>query len=164
MSYQNDLNMMAGYNHWANQYVLNFARQLSNEQLHAKLAYGFGTVFETLVHLMAAEQVWLARWNGHSPEKLTPASNYADLDQLETDWNTVNANLVAYLGALTPERLDSQVTYKDTQGVEFTNPLSFLVWHLMTHNMEHRAQIAAACTEAGLPVGSFNVIHYLRQL
>ena len=44
---------------WVNRNLLTAATSLSGQQLHAPFAIGQGTIWKSLVHLYAAEYVWL---------------------------------------------------------------------------------------------------------
>jgi uncharacterized damage-inducible protein DinB len=159
---QHDLHLLVGFNAWADTRVLELARQLTSEQIHAKQPMGFGTVFETLVHIMGAERTWLTRWQGSSPSALPPAANYQDLDQLEVDWRAVHKDLRAFINAVDNDTLHANLTYQNTKGESFTQPLIWLILHTMNHSTEHRTQIAAICTMAGHDTGPLDLIHYIR--
>jgi hypothetical protein len=47
------------YNHWANQRSLASAAPLSAEQFTRSMGNSFGSVRDTLAHILAAEWVWL---------------------------------------------------------------------------------------------------------
>jgi uncharacterized damage-inducible protein DinB len=85
------LKYLLGYNIWADKTVLAAARHLTNEQLRVDQQMGFGSAFETLVHIMGAQQLWLMRWKGQSPAGLPLASQFDDLDQLSAAWDDVHA-------------------------------------------------------------------------
>jgi hypothetical protein len=47
------------YRAWCNRQLLNACRLLSAEQLHAPFEMGQGSVWRSLVHLLAADSLWL---------------------------------------------------------------------------------------------------------
>ena len=49
---------------WVNQRLLAAAEKLSPEQLEQVCAIGQGTIWKSLVHMWAAEYVWLAALHG----------------------------------------------------------------------------------------------------
>ncbi len=56
---------------WANEKLVAAAASLSHDQLHHPLGIGQGTVWRSLVHMYAAEYVWLETLRGDS-EALCP--------------------------------------------------------------------------------------------
>ena len=64
------------YNEWANARIVAATGRLSPEQLSAPGDAGHGSVHETLVHIMAAQWIWLARWNGTSPTSMPSAAEF----------------------------------------------------------------------------------------
>ncbi len=160
----NDIQLLISYNAWADSRVLETARLLSSQALHARQSMGFGSVFETLAHILGAEQTWLTRWKGTSPGALPAASNYADLAQLAAAWHVIHNELRAFAATLDSASLHSTLTYQNTRGETFSQPLIWLILHAMNHSTEHRAQVAAMCTMAGHDVGPLDLIHYIRSV
>ena len=62
------------YNHWANERVLTACEALSAPDLARDLGGSFPSVWATVSHIYAAENTWLARWQG------TPGGCPPDLD------------------------------------------------------------------------------------
>src|SRR5439155_8481416 len=123
---------------------------------------GFGSTFDTLVHIMGAQKIWLARCQGESPTSIPLGSAYADLDQLAADWDAVHSSWEAFVGGLDEERLNSWVAYKTMKGDPYTEPLLLLILHVYNHSTEHRTQVAAMVTMAGHDTGPLDLIHYMR--
>jgi uncharacterized damage-inducible protein DinB len=156
------LRYLVGFNEWADHIVLDAARRLSPDQLRASHQMGFGPVFDTLVHIMGAQWVWLRRLQGDSPKALPSANTVKDLDQLKAEWDHVHNDLRAFIAGLDETRLDGTVTYKTTKGEAYTQPLLLLILHVFNHSTEHRSQVAAMCAMAGYDVGALDLIHYMR--
>lgn len=56
------IRLLYAYNRWANARALAAAAALAADQLHRDLGASHGSVFETLVHILWEEWLWLARW------------------------------------------------------------------------------------------------------
>ncbi len=70
----NDINLLYEFNYWAKGRMLGAVDSLSEELLYNDLKTSFGTLHGTLVHICAAEDVWLHRLTGTaSPKFLTVA-------------------------------------------------------------------------------------------
>jgi uncharacterized damage-inducible protein DinB len=147
------------FNAWANRVMLNTARQLTPAVLHQKQPMGFGTIFETLVHLMDAQHTWIERWQGRQVSGRVEPSTIADLDVLERAFDQVTAEVEAYLNNAD---LSATITYRTTSGETFTHPIGMLAWHVLNHGVEHRSELAAMFTQAGISPDRVDLIHYMR--
>ena len=151
------------YTLWADDHIARTVRQTIKADpalLTAPQPLALAPILNTIVHLMAAQQAWLLRLDGHSPSRLVSAADLPDLDSLDVEWARVHAAWLNFGAAdIDP---DQMVTYKTTSGVEYTHPLGLLVWHMVNHSTEHRAQLAAMCTAAGHSPGDMDLLYYLR--
>lgn len=62
-----EIQELYAYNRWANAEALDAASALSEPQFTRDLGNSFPSVRDTLVHILAAEWIWLSRWQGISP-------------------------------------------------------------------------------------------------
>jgi len=151
------------YTLWADDHIAQVVRQATQTDpalLTAPQPLALKSILETIVHLMAAQKAWLLRLEGNSPTRLVDSTDYPDLDSLAVEWTRVHQAWVTFVAnEIDPERL---VTYKTTTGVEYTHPLGLLVWHMVNHSTEHRAQLAAMTTAAGHSPGDIDLLYYLR--
>jgi uncharacterized damage-inducible protein DinB len=67
-----------------------------------------------------------------------------------------------FLDSLTPEKLASDLTYKNLKGVEHKTPIQDVLMQLMLHSAYHRGQVAAAVREAGGKPAPTDYVVYLR--
>ena len=58
--------LLLDYTRWANARVIDGVRQLAPDQLNAPIRKGWLSPLEVLIHMLAAERVWLSRWQGDS--------------------------------------------------------------------------------------------------
>ncbi len=56
------------YNHWANQRTISSATPLTREMFIRSIGNNFGSVRDTLAHILGSEWIWLERWLGRSPK------------------------------------------------------------------------------------------------
>jgi uncharacterized damage-inducible protein DinB len=144
--------------------VLKSARQLSSSQLHDKIGIAWDAAFDTLVHIMAGQRVWLARWKGVSPATLLSGNEPQDLDQLAQVWDALHEEYRQFFANLDADRLTSIVSYRTTDGKDYSHPLLMLILHIFNHSTEHRAQVVAVCNMAGIDTGWLDLIHYMREI
>jgi len=147
---------------WADQQIVQVARQLTTAQFEAAQPSGVKTIHATLAHMLGAQQTWIRRWNGSSPARLADATDYPTLESIATAWTDTHRDLEAFVAAgIDPQRL---ITYKTTKGIEYTYPLGMLVWHVVNHSTQHRSEAAAMCSAVGHSPGDLDILVYLRQI
>lgn len=119
------------YNDWANRAVLD-----------ALAAAGGGTdrCRQLMTHLLAAQQIWLNRIAG-APRVLglwdiTPVEELlVQSDESTRQWLVFWENFDETTG------FERTISYKNSQGLAYTNTVKDICTHLVNHSTYHRAQI-----------------------
>jgi uncharacterized damage-inducible protein DinB len=156
-----DIEQLYRYNHWANGLVLKAAAGLSAEQFDEKLGGSFSSVRETLVHLMAAESIWLRRWKGESPPALLNAAEFPNFDSIKTKWQQIGVEQSDFVRQLTDQSLKAPLRYKNLKGESFEYPLGRAMQHLVNHGTYHRGQVTNFLRQLGAEPVSTDFIVYL---
>ncbi|MBX6377335.1 MAG: DinB family protein [Clostridia bacterium] len=107
---------------WANHRVLDAAAALSEDAFRRELVSSFPSVRDTLVHIMAAEALWLERWRGRSPSALWPPADFPDVAAVRGRWQVVEAEMEAFLEGVDDAVLVGEFTYATTSGRTYTQP------------------------------------------
>ena len=152
---------------WVNEKVLATAARLDDAQLRRPYPIGQGSVWNTLLHLYAAEYVWLEALLGND-DPLTPGDlpgrlpgnqqgggAVTDLDDLSGRWGDLKGRWDAYLTGLTPEALDEPVYKVSTssgRGRRFGTRRADVLLHLCTHAQYTVAQAVNMLRQAGAEV------------
>jgi uncharacterized damage-inducible protein DinB len=150
---------------WVNRNLLAAAVTLSDEQLRSPFPIGQGSVWKSLLHLYAAEYVWLEALLGNDdplvrgdlPGKL-PGNQQGEggitgLDDLRQKWSALEQRWVSYLASLTPEALDDLVYKKSTSsgwGKRFGTRRGDVLLHVCTHAHYTAAQVVNMLRQAGV--------------
>jgi uncharacterized damage-inducible protein DinB len=150
MSLVATINAMHEHDRWARARQLETCAGLSVDQLTRPLGGSFGTLHDTLVHLLAVEWLWLERWRGRNPAGLLPASELPTLAAVEERWRAVDAQTHAFLASLDEEALTATRTYLSTRGERWTYPLWCTMLHLFNHQGYHRGQATALLRMLGV--------------
>lgn len=149
------------YNRWANARVLDAVSKLNTEQFTKDLENSFRSVRETLVHTLSAEWIWLERWNGTSPKSMLGAAELIDVEAIKTRWDKVESERTDFIRSLTPERLQTVISYVNTRGQTFAYPLWQMLVHVVNHSTYHRGQITTLVRQVGgKPVGTDLLVFY----
>ena len=149
------------YNYWARDQQLAACAGLSEEQLGQALGSSFGSLRDTLKHLLGAEWVWLERFLGRSPSSVPWLKETETLEALRARWQSVEAEMRRYVAALTTETLDAPFTYQNLKGETWTYQLEQCLLHLMNHGTYHRGQVTVALRQLGAtPPGIDLLVYY----
>lgn len=159
------IRLLYDYNNWANHHILDQAALLTPEQLDAPHEGAYGSVHTTLVHLMDVEWSWLdERWRGNPVEEAFDPADYPDVAAIRARWAEVEAELNAFIDALTPEGEGSPnriLVWKGEGGAIRRRPLWQLLFHVVNHGTQHRSEIAIMLTRFGHSPGDIDVTRYL---
>lgn len=132
------------HNRWANLKLLEACASLSAGQLDERAIGGFGTIAETLSHMIKAEASYVRRVGGAQPPQPLPAEGVAGVELLREAAAWTGDELL---------RLALAARAGDTVREEAPNdlyPLASLMLQAINHATEHRAQVAAALTKLGI--------------
>jgi uncharacterized damage-inducible protein DinB len=113
-------------------------------------------------HILSAERIWLLRLQetDSSAVPIWPNLSLQDIETLAAD---VAAGYATYLGALTTDRLDHAVSYRNSKGTLFQNRVEDILTHVALHGAYHRGQIAAAVRAGGIEPVNTDYITFLRE-
>jgi uncharacterized damage-inducible protein DinB len=159
---------MYDYSAWANRRLLDAAAALSPEAFAAPGDGGFGSVRDTLVHIVAAQRIYLGRWQAAPPvappvADLDPAA-YPDVDSIRASWEDVEQATQAFLAGLTERDLGRVVAYVNSRGETWAYPLWQQLLHQVNHATQHRSEVAALLTRYGRSPGWLDFLVYLDEL
>lgn len=149
---------------WVNQALLGSAAALSEEQLHQRFSIGQGTVWNSLLHLYAAEYVWLEALLGNEspvlPGDLADAlpgnqlgtGGIESLQELAKKWNEQEQRWIEYLEQLSPDTLDDLVGKRSTssgKGRVHQTRREDILLHVCTHAQYTTAQVVNMLRQLG---------------
>jgi uncharacterized damage-inducible protein DinB len=149
------------YGAWANARVLDAALALSPNQLVIADSGGYGSVRDTLVHMAAAEWLYLERWRGRSPAALWDPAAFPDVAALRSRWGAVQMESRAFVDGITERDLERTVTYVNFQGETWAYPLWQQLLHQVNHATQHRSEVAAQLTRFRHSPGWLDFLVYL---
>ncbi|NUM49091.1 MAG: DinB family protein [Anaerolineales bacterium] len=136
------------FNHylWANVSLFEQCANLTPEQLDATLLGTFGSIRETLEHIVRAEQNYLHRIR--TGQRLVRPENASSLTMAEmlASLRTTGEGLIEWAGKVQP---DETVTV-DWEGTPRGVPKTILLTQAINHATEHRSQVMAILTQLGI--------------
>ena len=155
-----DLQDLYDYSYWANRKIFGVASQLTPEQFTQSVAGSYGSVRNTMVHILSAEWGWLDRCGG--PQRGAPlkADDFPTLQSVMDAWTTVEASVRQFLSSLHDEDLSRNIEFALGAGPERSMPLGELMHHAAVHAVHHRGQLALLLRVLGYTPGNFDILIY----
>jgi uncharacterized damage-inducible protein DinB len=156
-----DLERMYDYSYWANRKIFSVLTQLTPEQFTRNVAGSYGSVRNTLVHILSAEWGWLDRCGGPARGPALKADDYPTVDSLIDRWTTVEAQMRSFLASLTDADLLRSIEFKlPAADRAQVMRLGDLLQHGANHGVHHRGQVALLLRVLGHVPGNFDLLIY----
>lgn len=148
---------------WVNENLLAAALALSEDQLPREFQIGQGSIWKSLLHLYAAEFVWLEALLGNDdplvqgdlpgriPGNQMGEGGITSLDDLREKWATLQHRWDSYLAELPPESLDEPVyKFAFSTGKRIATRRSDVLLHVCTHAQYTTAQVVNMLRQVGV--------------
>jgi uncharacterized damage-inducible protein DinB len=155
-----DLEALFDYSYWANRQLFVAVSQLTDEQFTQQVAGSYGSVRNTLVHILSAEWGWLDRCGGTARGPALKAIDYPTLASVRDRWQQVEQLVRGFLSGLRDEDLDRTVEWALGGGPKHTSRLGHLLHHAAIHGVHHRGQVALLLRLLGHTPGNFDAVFY----
>jgi uncharacterized damage-inducible protein DinB len=160
------LEQLYDYNVWANGLILKYAEQLPEEQFTQETSHSFGSIRDTLIHILTVEWLWRERMQGtgleyaQAIEELIP-EEYSTVEKLYHRWFDEELAMRNFLGDLEGEDFFQLVPYTNAAGRDLEDPIADILAHMVLHGMQHRAEAAVMLTNFGFSPGNLDYTAYL---
>src|SRR6201996_1381085 len=151
-----DVQLLFEYDRWANHAVLQAASTLSSEQFTRDLGGSFGSVRDTLVHIVSGEWGWLTIWKETSLtsefvtdlwnriEVIFDPKSCCDIVAVRLKWSEVEREQIEFVNYVTDESLARMLPIRTTQ-----LSLAHLMQHMVNHSTYHRGQVSLMMRQLG---------------
>jgi uncharacterized damage-inducible protein DinB len=157
---QSVLVTLFAHNTWANLKLLDFCERLSDAQLDTTAIGGFGSIRDTLYHIVSAEVSYVERVNERLPAQ--------PLSKGQLPAFAVLKDAVRWAG---DEMLQLALSAREDTRVRQRSPrmiieyrLASLMVQAISHSIEHRTQIAAIITQLGMEPPDMSGWHYMEEI
>lgn len=145
---------LARYAHWQNESVFGAAESLSDAERREDRGAFFGSIHETLNHLLWGDQIWMHRFAGTpAPKSPTIPDSTAQIDdwvELRQERMAFDRQISNWADNLSADWLAGTMTwYSVAANREISAPHALLVTHMFNHQTHHRGQANAMLTAAG---------------
>ena len=127
------------YNNWANQQVLQACQKLSEEQLAAVIPGAYGTIRDTLEHLIRSEVYYLTLLTGSSPQPLFKWGTRPGFAEMAA----YAAQIGDALADMTQHTRPTDPVAEEDQGNIFHYQALAVFIQVINHGIEHRTNITS---------------------
>jgi uncharacterized damage-inducible protein DinB len=148
------------HNTWANLKMLEFCQALSDEQLDAAAIGGFGSIRDTLHHIVASEMSYVTRVNDKVPATPLVRETFPGFEALKRTVRWTGDEL--YQLALAA-RDDTLVRQRPPRMI-IEYRLASLIVQAINHSTEHRAQISTIITQLGMEPPDMSGWRYMEEI
>lgn len=158
----NVLHVLFQHNAWANLKLLDFCETLTDEQLDSTAIGTFGSIRDTLAHIVRAEVGYVRRVNGKLPSEPLPRDQFPGFPDLKAAARWASPELLelalsAQADTLVREEWPEQKTVEQYR-------LASLMMQSLTHSTEHRTHVAAIITQLGLEPPDMSGWKYMEEI
>jgi uncharacterized damage-inducible protein DinB len=148
------LRLMAAYTLWQNSSIYNAAATLSDEERKEDRGAFFGSIHETLNHLLWGDQLWLHRFAGTGEPRAgniaSSTTQYEDWTDLSAARSATDSDVSAWAASADTEMLAGELSwYSAAMQTEIRRPRWALIVHFFNHGTHHRGQVHGMLTAAG---------------
>jgi uncharacterized damage-inducible protein DinB len=135
------LRLQLDYSAWATQRLMDTAAKLSEEELTRDFKTADKTVLDTLVHIYAADRIWLSR------VLVEPRATFIDpedrdLTLLQTEWPALHQRWKLWLRDFKDDDVLRVIEFKNTKGHPYAMPVWQILLHVVNHGTHHRGQVS----------------------
>ncbi len=142
---------LAEHARWANQRIYDAAGTLGDDARHRDIGAYFGSLHDTLAHILVADQLWMARLHGEAPpHDALDARPWPDFETLRAAREVQDARTHDFIAGLSDEEIAEMFDYKDMSGTDRSLPRRVILTHLFNHATHHRGQAHHMLKQLGM--------------
>ena len=158
-----DLERLYDYGYWANRKLFDVILRLAPEEFTRPVAGSYGSIRNTMVHILSAEAGWLDRCGGPKRGPRLDPADFPTVESVTQAWTKVEANVRGFLATLHDEDLAANVDYAFDPSQPHSTPLGELMHHAANHGVHHRGQVALLLRTLGHVPGDLDLLFYYEE-
>jgi uncharacterized damage-inducible protein DinB len=134
------------HNLWANLSLLERCAELTSEQLDATIVGTYGSIYDTLEHIVTAEQSYFSRISTGQPHRRSKDAPPLTIAEMMESVHTTGSGLIEWA----PKVQADDTVQLDWDGTPREVPKTIILTQVINHATEHRAQIMVILTQLGI--------------
>ncbi|WP_428274845.1 DinB family protein [Candidatus Palauibacter sp.] len=129
--------------------TLDAVEQIAPEDFRRDLGSSFGSIRDTLAHVVSAEWVWCSRWEGHFPTEHLPADDFETVGDIRARWLKEETRVRRFVAGLAPEDIHRVMEYRFFDGETMRVTFRHMLQHVVNHATYHRGQVTTMLRQLG---------------
>ena len=160
-----DLQTLYDYNYWANAKLFELLSRLSADEFVRAVAGSFGSIRNTLVHMMSAEGGCLERSGGPKRGAPLKPEDFPTLEAITSYWAAQETRLRAFLSGLSDAELSRRFEFT-VPIFSFTRVMSVgaVLHHAAIHSIHHRGQVMLLVRALGHKPADVDMLFYYAEV
>jgi uncharacterized damage-inducible protein DinB len=148
------------YSQWANTKLFDVLASVRPEEFTQTLGGSYGSIRNTLVHVVSAEAGWTERCGGPKRgPRLSPA-DFPTLNSVMRIYNKIEVNTRRLLSDLGDEDLGRKVEFSFDPSRQYSMSIGEMLHHSALHGVHHRGQVALLLRVLGYVPGNVDILDY----
>ena len=160
MNPSDTLTTLFRHNRWANVRILERCAGLTDEQLDATIVGAYGSIRDTLQHIVTAERSYFSRISTGQPYRRPEDAPPLTLAEMTESVRTSGSGLIEWA----PKVQAGDTVQVNWEGAPRDVPKTILLTQAINHATEHRAQIMAILTQLGIQPPDLDSWSYFDEL
>ena len=165
---------MAKYNQAINDNIYQAASKLSEAHLAKDQGAFFGSIINTLNHILVGDTIWLKRFSDHPESYISldyvrahnvPKSLdtilYSEFGTLKEKREKMDEVITLFTKELTDKAISEPFSYKNTKDQAFTKTFGHVLQHFFNHQTHHRGQVSTLLYQQGMDIGVTDLLVYI---
>ena len=141
---------MAAYNRWVNVQLYEAAEHIGDEVRRRPSGAPFGSIHDTLAHLVMADTVWMQRFAGEPTTAFDMKPALAAFDALRAARAVADDRIEQWASTLDEGFVQRPYSFTSrAYNRDITMPGWAAVAHVFNHQTHHRGQVIALLRQAG---------------
>lgn len=159
-----DISTLFEYHAWAHERMLSALDALPPEDFTRPLGGSFASIRDTVAHMLLADELWYARWQGAAPMSFPAYDTIPDVATARRRWHAFGAQVQTLLEALGDEGLQRTFSYRLKSGAQGASTYAQAMQHVVNHGTYHRGQVTTLLRQLGhAPPASLDLIAFHRE-
>jgi uncharacterized damage-inducible protein DinB len=154
------LTTLFSHNRWANERILERCAGLTDDQLDATIVGAYGSIRDTLQHIVTAERSYFSRISTGQPYRRPEDAPPLTIAEMTESVRTSGSGLIEWA----PKVQAGDTVQVNWEGAPRDVPKTILLTQAINHATEHRAQIMAILTQLGIQPPELDSWSYFDEL
>ena len=160
MNTTDTLTTLFRHNRWANVRILERCAGLTDDQLAATIVGAYGSIRDTLQHIVTAERSYFSRISTGQPYRRPEDAPPLTIAEMTDSVCTSGSGLIEWA----PKVQAGDTVQVNWEGAPRDVPKTILLTQAINHATEHRAQIMAILTQLGIQPPELDSWSYFDEL